>query len=211
MKSGGSTDYRSPSTVFELVGRAARLASCRRVWNVLLFCFRSSIGLIKLITDVWPVRWAMAFIVLARSSYLLSSHFGIASLFLLSIIAQSSNLDLSISTSALGVLNPYRLLGVIQGKSDHKHFWAKSDQTKAPILFPEHGRDTTIMFQVKIQRSHWDIVIKLNWLAEIDYLISKIIYHANREQLITPQLPSWIYSIYLDTIRCSTSGYSGPK
>ena len=37
----------------------------------------------------------------ARSSYRRSSHFAIASLFLLKIIASSSNLDLSISNSAL--------------------------------------------------------------------------------------------------------------
>ena len=49
---GGSSDDRSPSPVFELVGRAARLACCRRVWKLILCCRRTYIGLIKLIISV---------------------------------------------------------------------------------------------------------------------------------------------------------------
>ena len=98
----GSSDDWPPSTAFELVGRAARLASCRRVWNVLLFCLLVSNGSKKLNIDVWPVRWFEVFMAFARSSYRRSSHFAIASLFLLSIISRSGNLDLSISASALG-------------------------------------------------------------------------------------------------------------
>ena len=72
-----------------------------RVWKSLLNCRRCSIVLIKLIIDVWPVCWPVAFMAFARSSYRRSIHFAITSLFLLSTVAGSSNLDLLIITSAL--------------------------------------------------------------------------------------------------------------
>ena len=71
---------------------------------MLLFRLLVSTGSMKLNIDVWPVCLFMVFMDFARSSYSLSSHFAIASLFLLSIISRSFNLNLSISTSALGAL-----------------------------------------------------------------------------------------------------------
>ena len=84
------------------VGRFTHLASCSRVWDELLFCLLVSTGIKKLNIGSWSVRCLKGFMTFARSLYRWSSHFAIASLFLLCIISWTANLDLSINASLLG-------------------------------------------------------------------------------------------------------------
>ena len=102
-KSGMSSLYFG-IWVFKLVGRLACLASCRQVWNAWLFCLLFSAGIKNLNIDSWPVFRFRVFMIFARSVYQWSSHFTIASLFLLRIITQAANFDLSTSVSFLGAL-----------------------------------------------------------------------------------------------------------